>query len=252
LGEVALFLLRPPLSGKETDMGYTTEFEGEVKFNKPLTVAQFKYLEAFAEVRHVKRDTKITEQLEDKRRHAVGLQLGIEGAYFVGGEDDEGVIDGNKPPVGQPDLYCQWVPTDDGQGLQWDGNEKFYGYVEWMQYLIKHFLAPWGIVANGEIKWHGEERKDFGVLEVKDNVVTAHKGVLELKKEEEEEDDGDTAPTYSRQEVIEALESIVASAQSALKNIKKGKGDPEGDLNDLHATINDLFWSVDEGKADYQ
>ena len=27
-----------------------------------------------------------------------------------------------------PGIWCQWVPTDDGKGIEWDGGEKFYNY----------------------------------------------------------------------------------------------------------------------------
>lgn len=73
-------------------------------------------------------------------------------------------------------LYCQWVPTKDGKGLEWDGGEKFYEYVEWLEYLIKEFLAPKGYVLNGEVTWEGEESGDLGKIIVKNNVVKTKEG----------------------------------------------------------------------------
>lgn len=70
-----------------------------------------------------------------------------------------------------PGYYCQWVPTDDGMGIEWDGSEKFYQYVEWLEYIIKHFLAPKGYELNGAIRYQGEEIGDVGRIEVKKNVV---------------------------------------------------------------------------------
>jgi citrate lyase alpha subunit len=35
-------------------------------------------------------------------------------------------------------------------------------------------------VLNGQVRWQGEEIGDVGVLEVVDNVVTAHDGVVNL------------------------------------------------------------------------
>lgn len=72
---------------------------------------------------------------------------------------------------GFPGYYCQWVPTKDGLGIEWDGNEKFYDYVEWLEYLIKNYFEPWGIKVNGAIRYQGEEIGDVGRVEVKDNVV---------------------------------------------------------------------------------
>ena len=39
----------------------------------------------------------------------------------------------NTPPFGQPGLWCQWVPTDDGHALVWNGHEKFYRSSGWMR-----------------------------------------------------------------------------------------------------------------------
>jgi len=41
--------------------------------------------------------------------------------------------------------YCQWVSNKEGTQLEWDGNEKFYGYVEWLNWLIDNFFKPKGI-----------------------------------------------------------------------------------------------------------
>lgn len=230
-------------------MGYTTEFEGEIDLDKPLTVAHMRYLEQFSETRRMKRDPLATFDLRDKVRSRVGLPVGDEGGFYVGGDESEGVLDINSPPKGQPGLWCQWVPNEEGTAIQWNGGEKFYDYVKWMEYIIQNFLKPWGYVANGEIKWRGEERSDIGVLVVKDNVVTAHKGVLEVEEEEEDSDD-DGPDKYSREEVIESLDDIITYAKAALKNIKNGKGDAGNDLASLHAEVNALYYSVDEGMAD--
>ena len=77
-----------------------------------------------------------------------------------------------------PGLYCQWIPTEDGKHIEWDGNEKFYDYVEWMKWLIENFFTPKGYVLNGKIDWEGEEQGDVGKIIVKDNVVTTKNAKL--------------------------------------------------------------------------
>lgn len=67
--------------------------------------------------------------------------------------------------------YCQWQPTRDGKSLEWDGGEKFYNYVEWLQYLIVRFFKPWGIELSGEIEYQGEEVGDVGKLVIEDGKV---------------------------------------------------------------------------------
>ena len=56
--------------------------------------------------------------------------------------------------------------------MEWDGGEKFYNYVEWLEYLIQHFFDKWGVKLNGEITWEGEDSGDMGKIVVVDNVVT--------------------------------------------------------------------------------
>lgn len=77
-----------------------------------------------------------------------------------------------------PGIWCQWEPTEDGKELKWDENEKFYNYVEWLQYIINNIVKPKGYVLNGSVEWVGEERGDYGLIEVKDNVVTTKEGSI--------------------------------------------------------------------------
>jgi hypothetical protein len=108
-------------------MGYTTEFWGEVMIDPPLNEAEAEYLRKFANTRRMYRK---------------------KGPYFVDGSGDFGqghdpdIIDFNNPDPSQPGLWCQWVPTPSRDALEWDGGEKFYDSVEWMQYIINHFLKP--------------------------------------------------------------------------------------------------------------
>lgn len=158
-------------------MGYTTDFNGEFELNKPLAENHAAYLSKFAETRRMKRSAIAASRLPDTVREAVGLSVGDDGEYFVGGvgyagqDNDVSVIDHNSPPNHQPGLWCQWVPNDDGSAIVWDGGEKFYAYVEWLEYLIKNFLAPWGYVLNGEVEWIGEDSNDRGKIVVKNNTV---------------------------------------------------------------------------------
>lgn len=189
-------------------MGYTTDFEGSFELDKPLTVEHACYLARFSGTRRMKRAERTTEGRPDPHREAVGLPVGVEGGYFVGeggfagqgergfGTRPEDVADYNVPPSGQPGLWCQWVPftkertlrltsVDEGpeegavyDRIVWDGGEKFYSYVEWLEYLIAHFLEPWGYALSGEVTWRGEERDDIGKIVVADNQVSVKRGAM--------------------------------------------------------------------------
>ena len=131
----------------------------------------------------MKRKEELTLEREDPIRDAAELPVGYDGAYFVGelgdfgqgiGHNQKGIpdlVDYNNPPSGQPSLWCQWTPSDDGYSIKWDGGEKFYHYVEWIEYLIEHFLKPWGYTLNGEVEWYGEDANDRGMIVIDNNVV---------------------------------------------------------------------------------
>lgn len=140
-------------------MGYTTTFDGKVAIDPPLNQEEIQFLTDFSESRRMDRK---------------------EGPYEL---ENENVLNHNKPPEGQPSLWCDWVPTPDGEAIVWDGREKFYDPIEWMQYLIDHFLKPNAIAKdalpflqanhtlNGEIFAQGESHGDIWKLVVTDNVV---------------------------------------------------------------------------------
>lgn len=147
-------------------MGYTTDFRGKLILNKKLTKKDNEFLVKFAETRRMARN--------------VDPKYGVEGEFYVDGRDeffstdkDKDIIDYNRPPKTQPGLWCQWVPSEDGLGIEWDGGEKFYNYVEWLEYIIKNFLAPKGYVLMGTVEWRGEEWDDRGEIRVFNNEVTS-------------------------------------------------------------------------------
>lgn len=156
-------------------MGYTTDFDGELTINPPLNAAQVAYINKFNQTRRMKRHTDLLSL--DPVREAVGLPVGVDGAYFVGGGGpygqarDRSIIDYNSPPEGQPGLWCQWCVSDDGTVLIWDEGEKFYHYTAWLEYLAEHFFSVWGCKLNGNIAWSGEDGDDRGTIYVKDNEV---------------------------------------------------------------------------------
>ena len=160
-------------------MGYTTEFRGSFKVTPALEPRQRDYLAAFCSTRRMQRDAHATKLRSDPVRRAVNLPVGVEGEYYVGEEgfrgqgQGAGILDYNTPPVTQPGLWCQWAPTEDGTAIEWDGNGKFYHYVEWLEYIIDNFLDRWGYTVNGEVEWRGEEWSDTGVIVVENNEVIA-------------------------------------------------------------------------------
>ena len=165
-------------------MGYSTEFDGQFNLDKPLTTEHLAYLKRFARIRHMRWLDEIVGNLPDATRTAVGLPAGPEGMYLTNDlvmeesynapyPHHRAIIDYDRAPADVPDLWLQWVPTEDGTSLKWDGNEKFYDYVAWLKFLIGHFLIPWGYTLNGRVKWQGDDTSDHGVIIVDRNIVMA-------------------------------------------------------------------------------
>lgn len=118
-------------------MGYDTTFSKHFLFDKPVTVKLKDTINKFADEYH-------------------------------------------HPIDGYPGIWCQWIVSEDKDGnsiLCWDENEKFYDYVEWLKYLIKHFIEPAGYELNGIVEYQGEEPDDFGFIEVNQNTVTQIFGI---------------------------------------------------------------------------
>ena len=126
-------------------MGYSTDFSGGLNIEPQLTDEQVSEINDFSSERH----------------------------------------GGNVSHSGFPGFYCQWVITEykvkkpDGeqttvQILEWDGGEKFYDYIDWLKYLIKHFFSKWNVLLNGEITWEGEDHDDRGKIVVTNNVVDVY------------------------------------------------------------------------------
>ena len=122
-------------------MGYDIRIEGQFILDRPLTKEHKTILEVFAKSEHTP------------------------------GEDGK--------PRNAECLYCQWVPTKDGGGICWDGDEKFYCWLDWLAYLIERYLKPWGYLLNGDVRWVGDGETNYlgkrvldqGTIVVRDNVI---------------------------------------------------------------------------------
>jgi hypothetical protein len=219
-------------------VGYTTDFKGSFTLDKPLTADQKEYLNMFANTRRMTRDPSKIKAMKDSGKgntrcfqlmDALNLPIGLNGEFYCGtgmaGQDggcfdngkDNSVVEYNLAPrlAGQPSLWCQWNPSDDGTQIEWDGSEKFYNYVEWIEYLINTFLKPWGYKVNGSVVWQGEDTGDVGVIEVKDNVVTKHEGVVSVPEAIE-------SPVDVAEDVATDILLDLIKLRNEIANSKKG------------------------------
>ncbi len=159
-----------------------TTFKASLTLDKPLTREQIAYIQKFATTRRVRRKEKLTATRPDALRHAVNLPAGSQGAFFVGetgelGEDISfDVLNSNEAPSGQPDIWCPWSVDNDGHHLIVSVDNKNYLYImDWLKYIIQHFIQPWGLLLNGEIEFQPLHSTNFQTISVKNNVIEAHK-----------------------------------------------------------------------------
>lgn len=67
-------------------MGYTTDFDGAWTCTPALNESQVAYLKEFNATRRMGRNETVMD-LPDPLRDAVGLPVGLQGGYYVGGEE---------------------------------------------------------------------------------------------------------------------------------------------------------------------
>lgn len=173
--------------------GYDTQFSGEFKLNRDLSPELHEYLKYFSSKKRVKWGNLPEE-------------FGTDGGYYYEGMTDfvseymfgKKVSEYNpvrvasvKCPDNQPNSWCNWIPSKDGTRIVWNTRKYFNDYVNWLRYIINHFLEDRGYFLNGEVYYCGDctlnyihaeieddERScdsaddDHGFITVKDNVVS--------------------------------------------------------------------------------
>lgn len=111
-------------------------------------------------------NTKFSGSLKLSRKLSLA-----EAKEFLEANDDPNNI---EPPV-KFSGYMQWVPSESLDSIVYDGNEKFYDYDKWMQWVLDR-LTKMGVVADGVIVWQGESTGDTGLLVVKAGILSVARG----------------------------------------------------------------------------
>lgn len=202
-------------------MGYTTDFDGSIKVSPPLSQEEIDYLNKFSETRRMARKNG---------------DYFVDGGGLMGQDHADDVIDYNTPPAEQPGLWCQWVVSEEGGEIEWDGNEKFYEAAAWMEYIIDHFIGSdpiakrvdptrfgflQGHTCEGDILAFGEDAEDLWKIEVRDNVVAEIKGHVSYDSDDESSE-GD-----------ERLEKLQALIKAYRKSFDEQNSDHKGASLDL-------------------
>lgn len=156
-------------------MGYNTDFAGSFEIKpEPLEENLTEFLKNLGSTRRMKR--------------TLSPNYGIDGEFYVygkgnfGQDKEENIVDYNEPPSTQPGLWCDWVPVINYDGppkaisIAWNGSEKTYNYIKWIQYIVENFLLPFDYWLEGEVVWQGEEIFDRGLIKIeKENLLISRK-----------------------------------------------------------------------------
>jgi hypothetical protein len=160
-------------------MGYTTNFEGKFVLDTILDERTEKLLKGIATTRRMKRSIPALAKKFNISEDLALLKYGIDGEFYYNEEDfinyreniDNTIIDMNESPSRQPSLWCQWYYSRNTNSIKWDGDEKFYNYVEWIEYIIEFILVPRKYKLSGMVLWQGEEEGDKGYINIINNKV---------------------------------------------------------------------------------
>lgn len=167
-------------------MGYSTNFYGELKIMP--SFKEYDLLNEWLSQRHITFDNKKIEKVlaetgvrcdyVDSDNH---LKEDCWNLIYKPIEDLEETEDTNfdiwslsnynEPPFKCPGLWSDWILEKNGSILTWNGNEKSYDMVAWVQFLIKYIFAPNGHTVNGEINFQGEREPDSGKFIFKNNIL---------------------------------------------------------------------------------
>jgi len=163
-------------------VGYTTDFDGVFTLDKKLDDKTYNFLLKLNESRRMKRDVS---KLPSSGFEKYGFDSwGEEGEFYVDGggshgqDHEESILEYNWEPKTQPGLWCQWMPDEDRITIRWDGGEKFYCYIEWLEYIIEKVLEPRDYKLSGIVSWQGEEASDFGQIKVENNEISSRLGKM--------------------------------------------------------------------------
>jgi hypothetical protein len=124
-------------------MGYDTDFDGMFTLSREPTQLEVEIFDDITMVDHRAPDFDTLDVNRDYQLHILGAD--------------------------QRAVHCEWVLSKN-QGryyIRYSGGEKFYAYVEWLEFLIRHWLKPWGIELRGSVRYYGEDAEDRGVIYAK-------------------------------------------------------------------------------------
>lgn len=125
-------------------MAHRASVCGHLTVTPSLNAAEFEYLSAFAlSRRHAERAGPYDVPMNPAEDSVMQVGEPVDGRPTISRAVQYTDLDAyNTPTVGQPALWCPWMPSCGGTCLHLCDDEKMSAPAAWLQYLIDHFLAP--------------------------------------------------------------------------------------------------------------
>jgi hypothetical protein len=98
--------------------------------------------------------------------------IGIEPALDSDQIDRLAALRAGAREYGQPPLPCGWVADEDGRCLTHEGDEKYGDPAGWLRYLVRVFLKPHQLRADGAVVGCRRETKELFCIQVTANRVS--------------------------------------------------------------------------------
>ena len=152
-------------------MGYHTRFMGSFKINEPVNEEVATLLRGLQQTRRMKRNNQLLIEAGFGDCGEDGEFFCLDDGNFGQDSHPASIVNYNQPPATQPSLWCRWKLQEDKQTIEWDGEEIFYCYVEWIQYLIEKVLSPSHYTVEGCVNYSGENIGDYGSICISDNQI---------------------------------------------------------------------------------
>lgn len=191
-------------------MGETTYFRGAIRIVPRIPETLANRLDVFMEMRHMRRDTSVLDELypsmKDRRTHSLfdDGDFGVEGAFYLpdltreynfelklqdsSTEGLQDTWDMNQPPAPLPSLYCDLVVVHDENAncsyIGWSGAEKAYCIADWIN-LFAEQLTTRGYHLDGKMFADVEEGMEYYSITVRDDQVAVEEFVPETTYDQE-------------------------------------------------------------------
>ncbi len=136
-------------------------YTGRLSLDRPLSDEHNRYLEAYMRMRHSTACHSLVAETLDAARVREDAGLPREARYVVDLAQDAIISCVGSDSGECPALWCDWRLTHDRRALICRPGKRD-DQLSWPEYIVTHFLAPWGYRVNGLVRWQDDDDEGEG------------------------------------------------------------------------------------------